>query len=121
MNSSLTENKKDLQTDLKENQLFEYQDLLHRSFKYFSYIVFSNKLVGYNSIKHDSIKSIENCIPEVVNGCHLDFSNEVDSEKENYLYIHTEDLNQIISNLHIEITNIHPNNIDFQQFGYFDI
>jgi hypothetical protein len=121
MNTSRSENKKDLQIDFKENQLLEYQDLLHRNFKYFSYIIFSNKLVEYNSLKHESIESVEDCIPEFVNGCHLDFANEVESEKEDYFHVHTEDLNQIISNLHIEITNIHPNNLDFQQFGYFDI
>jgi len=121
MNTSHAENKKDLQTDFKENQLLQYQDLLHRNFKYFSYIIFTNKLVEYNSIKPESIMSVEDCIPEVVNGCHIDFTNEVESEKENYFHVHTEDLNQIISNSYIEITKIHPNNIDFQQFGYFDI
>ena len=61
MNRSHIKNIKSLQTDCKENQFEEFQDLLHRNFKYFSYIVFSNKLVEYNSIKNESSMVIEDC------------------------------------------------------------
>jgi len=121
MNRSHIKDIKSSNTDCKENQFEEFQDLLHRNFKYFSYIVFSNKLVEYNSIKNESSKVIEDCYPEAENGCHLNFPHEGENEKENYFHTHSGDLNYILSNSNIEVTNIHTNNIYFQQIGSFDI
>ncbi len=121
MNRSHIKNIKSLHTDCKENQFEEFQDLLHRNFKYFSYIVFSNKLVEYNNIKNESSKVIEDCHPEAVNGCHLNFSHEGENEKENYFHVPSGDINYILSNSNIEVTNIHTNNLYIQQIGSFDI
>jgi len=121
MNRSRIKDIKSSNTDCKENQFEEFQDILHRNFKYFSYIVFSNKLVEYNSIKNESSMVIEDCHPKAANECHLNSPYEGENEKENYFYAHSGDINYILSNSNIEVTNIHTNNIYFQQIGSFDI